>query len=133
MRDLVEVQLPDGQTMWVSVEAFDAPRDVGFGLGVPERVRDIPGIAEAARWAATNLLAGLRAVQPDRITAEFGLELAVGRTGIVAALCGVGGKAGIKVTMTWGPDSCPSPPEPTPAVAEPAAATDAADVDAALR
>lgn len=110
MRELVEVQLPDSRTMWVSVEAADVPRDVG----VSERIADIPGIAEATRWVAAELMAGLSAVKPDRITTEFGLELTLGNRGLVAALCGVGGKAGIKVTMTWGAE------EPAPAEAPPA-------------
>ena len=110
VRELVEVELPEGRTMWVSVEAADIPRDVGMA----ERIGELPGVADAARWVATELMAGLRAVKPDRVSAEFGLELALGNRGLVAAVCGVGGKAGIKVTMTWGADGPPDA-EPSPA------------------
>ncbi|MEV7815566.1 CU044_2847 family protein [Streptomyces flaveolus] len=39
--------------------------------------------------------------RPDGISVEFGLELAAGENGIVAALVGGSGKVAFKVTLSW--------------------------------
>ncbi|MFI6229658.1 CU044_2847 family protein [Micromonospora echinospora] len=100
MRELIEVQLPSGRSMWVTVEPEQESRDVGFG----ERVAQLPGLAEIVEWVSSGVTAGLRHAKPDRLTAELGVELAVGERGLVAALGGLGGKTAVKVTMSWGPE-----------------------------
>jgi hypothetical protein len=104
VRELVEVELPDGRVMWASVESPDGPRDVGLAA----RVSQLPGFPEVMEWVGTAVSAGLRSASPDQISVEFGVELAVGNGGIVAALGGVGAKAAVKVTMRWGGDEAVS-------------------------
>ncbi|BCL12294.1 MULTISPECIES: CU044_2847 family protein [Micromonospora] len=99
MRELIEVHLPSGRSMWVTVDSEQESRDVGFG----ERFAELPGLAEIVEWVTSGVTAGLRHAKPDRLTAELGVELAVGERGLVAALGGVGGKTAVKVTMSWGP------------------------------
>lgn len=98
MRELVEVELPSGHVMWATVESADVPRDVGLG----GRFSDLPGFAEILEWVGTGVATGLRQAKPDQVTAEFGVELAAGHSGLVAALGGIAGKAQLTVTMSWG-------------------------------
>ena len=112
MRKLVEVTLSDGHTMWANVEYPDgmsgAPggvSDVGLRTE-PTRIR---GFDEVLDWVGTNLAAAWRRAGPDRVTAEFGIELAVGHGGLVAALGGAGATATVKVTMSWGGDDSGPP------------------------
>ena len=113
MRELIEVQLPSGGTMWATVESDQGPRDVGFGA----RFAGLPGRPEIVEWVSSSVTAGLRHAMPDGVTTEFGVELAVGDKGLVAALGGVGAKTTVKVTLTWG-----QPPGKPATVAEPPAA-----------
>ncbi|MFG1951603.1 CU044_2847 family protein [Micromonospora sp. NPDC048830] len=99
MRELIEVRLPSGNTMWVTVDSDEESRDVGLR----ERFADLPGLAEIVDWVSSGVVAGLRHAKPDRLTVEFGVEMAVGERGLVAALGGIGGKTAVKVTMNWGP------------------------------
>lgn len=113
MRELIEVQLPSGRTMWATVDSEEEARDVGFGA----KVAGLPGFAEAVEFVTASMADGLRAVRPEGVSAEFGVELAVGERGLVAALCGTGGKATVKVTLTWGrtgPGPGEQPPAPEP-------------------
>ncbi|MGY0234394.1 CU044_2847 family protein [Longispora urticae] len=96
MRELVELEMPDGQVIWATVE--DAgPGDVGLLPGATT----LRGFAESLDSVATNVRAALAKAAPDETTVEFGLELAAGKNGVVAALAGVSGAATLKVTMTW--------------------------------
>jgi len=96
MHELVEVELPDGQVIWADVRPETGPRDVGLG----QRLK-LDGLSEVLRAVATNVQDGVRAVRPDELTVEFGVELAVTPQGLVAALSGASGKATVAVTMKW--------------------------------
>lgn len=96
--------------MWATVEAAEDARDVAMSTAFT----DLPGLSEIVEWVTSRVSAGLRQVKPDSVTAEVGVELAVGERGIVAALAGAGGKATVKVTVTWGGvDARPTPEQPT--------------------
>ena len=101
MSELIEVELPDGQVVWVRVAEDGGPRDVG----VWDRVHKLKGFTEALSGVAHNVRGGLAAIAPDETTVAFGLELAVGKDGLVAALAGVNGKATLTVTLSWKGDS----------------------------
>ena len=96
MHELVEVELPDGQVIWADVRPETGPRDVGLG----QRLK-LAGLSTVLRAVATNVQDGVRAVRPDEVTVEFGVELAVTPQGLVAALSGASGKATVAVTMKW--------------------------------
>jgi hypothetical protein len=114
--ELVEIELPDGRVMWARVESPAGPRDVGIGSKV-SKVSQVLGFTEALEWVGTNLTTGLGHLRPDHVIAEFGIELAFGQGGLVAALGGISGKGTVKVTLSWGGE-LPAP------VAEAAPASD---------
>jgi len=108
VRELIEVELPSGRTMWASVESDQGPRDVGFG----QKLAKLPGLSEIIEWVDAGVTASRRHVKPDGMTAEFGVELAVGHKGLVAALGGIGAKTTIKVSLTWGTPPAKAGAEP---------------------
>jgi hypothetical protein len=113
-QQLVELAMPDGQTVWAMVER-QGPRDTGLGEQVTQRIE---GFQESLRTVAANVRAAVATARPDEVGVEFGLELAAGKHGVVAALAGVGGKAAFKVTLKWtapGPDAG-EPAQPDPVV-----------------
>jgi hypothetical protein len=99
--------------MWAAVESDQEPRDVGFGA----KFQGLPGLPEIVEWVTSGVAAGLRGAKPDAVTTEFGVELAVGDKGLVAALGGLGAKTKVKVTLTWG--AAPGGPAEEPPSDEP--------------
>lgn len=99
MRNLVQVELPDGQLIWARIEA-DGPRDVAFD----QMPRVLKGLTETVRGVAANVRHGLREMSPDEVSVEFGVALAMSGDGLVAALAGVHGSASITVKLSWQAD-----------------------------
>ncbi|MGW4984120.1 CU044_2847 family protein [Streptomyces mirabilis] len=93
----IELAMPDGQMVWAMVER-QGPRDTGLGDQVAQRIE---GFQESLHAVAANVRAAVATARPDEVGVEFGLELAAGKHGVVAALTGVGGKAAFKVTLKW--------------------------------
>lgn len=105
MRDLIPVELADGTTVWALVDS-SGPSDVALGRAP----RVLKGLSEVVRGVATNVRDGLAAARPDEVSVEFGIELAVAETGLVAALAGLDGNVSMKVQLTWTSDAAaPSP------------------------
>ncbi|MDR3036417.1 MAG: hypothetical protein LBV78_25535 [Kitasatospora sp.] len=98
MQQLIELAMPDGQAVWALVDGPSGPRDTGLGEQLATRLE---GLQESLHAVATNVRSAVAAARPDEVAVEFGLELAAGRGGVVAALTGVGGKATFKVTLKW--------------------------------
>ncbi|MER5700696.1 CU044_2847 family protein [Micromonospora sp. NPDC002296] len=107
MRELVQVELPDGQIAWALIEN-EGVRDVAFGASL----LSLTGLSETLTAVATNVRRGVAAAQPDEVAVEFGLDLEFGGKGLVAALAGSSAKAALKVTLTWKPSG--RRPEATP-------------------
>ncbi|MFF4344496.1 CU044_2847 family protein [Kitasatospora sp. NPDC001540] len=118
MQQLVELAMPDGQTVWALVEGPSGPRDSGLGGQLATRLE---GLQESLHAVAANVRSAVAAARPDEVSVEFGLELAAGRGGVVAALTGVGGKATFKVALKWTADgpSAAQPPAEQPSAEEP--------------
>ncbi|MFF7977169.1 CU044_2847 family protein [Streptomyces sp. NPDC007905] len=113
-QQLIELAMPDGQMVWAMVER-QGPRDTGLGDQVVQRIE---GFQESLHALAANVRTAVATARPDEVGIEFGLELAAGKHGVVAALTGVGGKATFKVTLKWtatGPDLV-QPQQPDPVV-----------------
>lgn len=100
MSDLAQVRLPSGEVVWARVAVDDeGPVDVGFA----DRggIYDLEGLAETVSGVAETVRQGLRRVQPDEVTVQFGIEVS-GKTGkIVSALAEAGTKATLTVTLNW--------------------------------
>ncbi|MFD7735783.1 CU044_2847 family protein [Kitasatospora phosalacinea] len=97
-QQLIELAMPDGQTVWALVDGPSGPRDSGLGDQLATRLE---GLQESLHAVAANVRSAVAAARPDEVSVEFGLELAAGRGGVVAALTGVGGKATFKVALKW--------------------------------
>lgn len=102
MSQLVQLEMPDGQLVWAMIEDSRGPSDAGIGEAVIEKLH---GFHESLHALATNVRSAVAAAQPEEVTVEFGLELAVGKGGVFAALVGAGGTASTKVTLKWAGDS----------------------------
>lgn len=116
----IELAMPDGQVVWAMVER-QGPRDTGFGEQVAQRIE---GFQQSLHAVAENVRAAVATARPEEVSVEFGLELAAGKHGVVAALTGIGGKATFKVAMKWttpAPNATPSSQAAT-VVAAPASA-----------
>ncbi|MCB5167506.1 hypothetical protein LG634_22085 [Streptomyces bambusae] len=102
MSEIVEVQTPDGGTLWVRVEDDGAggPVDASFG-SVKHRLDDLPQTLEAV---AGTVRAGLRKAAPDEVTVEFGIELSLKSGLLVSVVTASSGKANLKVSATWRKD-----------------------------
>ena len=98
MTELIQARLPDGEVIWVLFDD-DGPADVGL----TDRLVPLTGLTEAVRGLVANVQKGLDGVRPDGLTVEFGLDLGLAETGIVAALVGGQANASIKVTASWTP------------------------------
>ncbi|MGW5481524.1 CU044_2847 family protein [Streptomyces sp. NPDC004008] len=93
----IELAMPDGQVVWAMVER-QGPRDTGLGDQATQRIE---GFQQSLHAVAENVRAAVATARPEEVSVEFGLELAAGKHGVVAALTGVGGKATFKVAMKW--------------------------------
>lgn len=113
----VELTMPDGQTVWAMVER-QGVRDTGLGDQVAQRVE---GFRESLHTVAENVRAAVATTRPGEVSVEFGLELAAGKHGVVAAITGVGGKATFKVALKWTASELAqaAPPQPEPAAVPP--------------
>ncbi|MGW2418271.1 CU044_2847 family protein [Streptomyces sp. NPDC001709] len=107
MSQLVRLQMPDDQVMWATVDEVDGPSDSGLGERITEKLE---GFHESLQTIAGNVRSAVASARPDEISVEFGLELAAGENGIVAALVGGSGKAAFKVTLTWTGQGLPVTP-----------------------
>ncbi|MGG8410203.1 CU044_2847 family protein [Streptomyces sp. 12297] len=133
MSEIVEVQTPDGGTLWVRVEDEGGPRDTSF-TGVRHRLDDLP---ETLATVVATVRSGLRSAAPDELTLEFGIELSLKSGLLVSVVTASGGKATLKVSATWrrngdavaSAQSAESAETPEPAeTAEPAGAAETARV-----
>ncbi|MCF1598708.1 CU044_2847 family protein [Streptomyces muensis] len=94
----MEVQLPDGQAIWAQIESPGGPQDSGLFDGGARALR---GFDTTLRSVAANVRDAVAQAAPGEVSVEFGLELALGKEGLVAALAGVSGTAAVKVTLSW--------------------------------
>jgi NTP-dependent ternary system trypsin peptidase co-occuring protein len=93
----VKVELPTGDIVWAQVEN-SGPADVAVGgllkLDAEQLRTTVRGVSESLRSA-------LEDVVPDQVQIEFGIELAVKTGKLTSVLAEAGGKAAVKVTLTW--------------------------------
>ncbi|MEU0601646.1 CU044_2847 family protein [Streptomyces sp. NPDC006393] len=107
MSDLVQAIMPDGSSLWVRAgDEETGPTDTGFGPSVPRRLEDLPQTLETV---TRSVRAGLRSAAPDEVSLEFGIELAAKSGHLVSVLTDLGGKATLKVNVTWRKGEEPRP------------------------
>ncbi|MBZ6285589.1 CU044_2847 family protein [Streptomyces olivaceus] len=127
---VARVVLPDGTPVWARISGaaeLPAPRgqlsfsDTGFAERVEAGVESLHSLVTGV---ARSLAEPLRAVRPDEVSVQFGIELTAKAGKVVGLLADGETKAGITVTLTWNggpPDpnaSDPSPSDPSPSDAD---------------
>ncbi|MFD7691265.1 CU044_2847 family protein [Streptomyces sp. NPDC059781] len=118
MSQLVRLRMPDEQVIWATVDEGDGPSDSGLGERITERLE---GFQESLQAVASNVRNAVAKARPDEVSVEFGLELAAGENGLVAALAGGSGKAAFKVTLSWKGEPATVTPVVPPQPAQPPA------------
>jgi len=96
-RSIVEVELPNGAT--ALVEAVDA------GGGAVKAGRDgksdLSAVMGALEGMSVAVKSALAKAAPDKVSVEFGLELAIKSGALTAMLVGAEGNASLRVTLEW--------------------------------
>ncbi|MFE0181848.1 CU044_2847 family protein [Streptomyces olivaceus] len=111
---VARVVLPDGTPVWARISGaaeLPAPRgqlsfsDTGFAERVEAGVESLHSLVTGV---ARSLAEPLRAVRPDEVSVQFGIELTAKAGKVVGLLADGETKAGITVTLTWNG----GPPDP---------------------
>lgn len=118
---VARIALPDGTPVWARISGageLSAPSgrlsysDTGFTERVEASVESLHALVTGV---ARSLAEPLRAVRPDEVSVEFGIELTAKAGKVVGLLADGEAKAGITVTLTWhtGPPDLDTPPPTT--------------------
>jgi hypothetical protein len=119
---VARIALPDGTPVWARISGageLSAPSgrlsysDTGFAERVEASVESLHALVTGV---ARSLAEPLRAVRPDEVSVEFGIELTAKAGKVVGLLADGEAKAGITVTLTWnsGPPDLDAPPDDDP-------------------
>lgn len=95
---IVEVELPNGVT--ALVHAADA--DGGAVKAARAGKFDLSAVMGTLEGMSVAVKSALAKAAPDKVTAEFGLDLAVKSGALTTLLVGGGGNASLTVTLEWG-------------------------------
>ncbi|MFJ6636300.1 CU044_2847 family protein [Streptomyces sp. NPDC091376] len=116
---ITRIVLPDGTPVWARISGAEelvrpGPQgstggtatppgglsysDTGFAEQVQARVESLQGVVTGV---ARSLAEPLRAVRPDEVSVEFGIELTAKAGRVVGLLADGEAKGAIKVTLTW--------------------------------
>ncbi|MEW1722263.1 CU044_2847 family protein [Streptomyces sp. NPDC093109] len=127
---VTRIEMPDGTPVWARISGaaeLERPSggltysDTGFAEQVQARVESLHSVVTSV---ARSLAGPLRAVRPDEVSVEFGIELTAKAGRVVGLLADGEAKGGITVTLTWtggGPpaDLTEPPDVPSQAAAPP--------------
>ncbi|MGW1104991.1 CU044_2847 family protein [Streptomyces sp. NPDC002540] len=120
---ITRIEMPDGTPVWARISGAEelaepvrgpAFTDIGyedFAERVQARVESLQAVVTSV---ARSLAEPLRAVRPDEVSVEFGIELTAKAGKVVGLLADGEAKGGIKVTLTWNGGGPPVDP-PIPA------------------
>ncbi|MFJ9709207.1 CU044_2847 family protein [Streptomyces sp. NPDC101234] len=112
---IARVRLPDGTPVWARIsgaEELTVPTgelsytDTGFAERVEASVESLHSLVNGV---ARSLAEPLRAVRPDEVSVEFGIELTAKAGKVVGLLADGEAKAAITVTLTWHGGGPPDP------------------------
>jgi hypothetical protein len=127
---IARIEMPDGTPVWARIsgaEELAVPSgelsytDTGFTDRVEAQVESLHSVITGV---ARSLAGPLRAVRPDEVSVEFGIELTAKAGKVVGLLADGEAKAGITVTLTWnGGPPPPGTPDGTPGTLEATAGT----------
>jgi hypothetical protein len=113
--ELVQVLLPSGDTVWVSVEAAGPTARSGVAGPVDVGLRDqvawavaavkLSGFTETICGVVSSVRAALEEHRPDSFEVEFGIAISAQTGGMLSVLASAGGSAQVKVRATWTGDA----------------------------
>jgi hypothetical protein len=117
---VARIELPDGTPVWARISGADElavpPGELSYtDTGFAERVEaSVESLHSLVTGVARSLAGPLRAVRPDEVSVEFGIELTAKAGKVVGLLADGEAKAGITVTLTWNGGGPPDPTVPVP-------------------
>ncbi|WP_237694670.1 CU044_2847 family protein, partial [Streptomyces sp. SID2563] len=109
---ITRIELPDGTPVWARIsgaEELTGPgpgggptyTDTGFGDFADQVQARVESLHSVVTGVARSLAVPLRAVRPDEVSVEFGIELTAKAGKIVGLLADGEAKGAITVTLTW--------------------------------
>lgn len=108
---ITRIEMPDGTPVWARIsgaEELDRPEpggltftDTGFGNLTDQVQARVESLHSVVTSVARSLAVPLRAVRPDEVSVEFGIELTAKSGKVVGLLADGEAKGAIKVTLTW--------------------------------
>ncbi|MFF2405784.1 CU044_2847 family protein [Streptomyces sp. NPDC058092] len=119
---ITRIEMPDGTPVWARISGAEelakpargpAFTDIGYGDFAEQVQARVESLQAVVTSVARSLAEPLRAVRPDEVSVEFGIELTAKAGKVVGLLADGEAKGGIKVTLTWnggGPPADPSIP-----------------------
>ncbi|MFF8915205.1 CU044_2847 family protein [Streptomyces sp. NPDC015032] len=147
---ITRIEMPDGTPVWARISGAEelakpargpAFTDIGYGDFADQVQARVESLQAVVTSVARSLAEPLRAVRPDEVSVEFGIELTAKAGKVVGLLADGEAKGGITVTLTWTgggppvdpaipaqsgargagqPSPHPAPPVPPPPSAPPA-------------
>ncbi|WP_327369818.1 CU044_2847 family protein [Streptomyces sp. NBC_01217] len=126
---ITRIEMPDGTPVWARISGAEelaeparGPEftDIGYGAIADQVQARVESLQAVVTSVARSLAEPLRAVRPDEVSVEFGIELTAKAGKVVGLLADGEAKGGIKVTLTWsggGPPVDPPVDPPIPAQA----------------
>ncbi|WP_329194595.1 CU044_2847 family protein [Streptomyces sp. NBC_01435] len=117
---MTRIEMPDGTEVWARISGAEelartgsGPSFADIGAGdiadrVQARVESLHGVVTSV---ARSLAEPLRAVRPDEVSVEFGIELTAKAGKVVGLLADGEAKGSIKVTLTWNGGGPPLDPQ----------------------
>ncbi|MFJ4330147.1 MULTISPECIES: CU044_2847 family protein [unclassified Streptomyces] len=133
---VTRIVLPDGTPVWARISgAAELPAPSGqlsfSDTGFTERIEaSVESLNALVTGVARSLAEPLRAVRPDEVSVQFGIELTAKAGKVVGLLADGEAKAGISVTLTWNG----GPPDPSaPGAGAPGGEPPDATADASAR
>ncbi|MFH8519406.1 CU044_2847 family protein [Streptomyces gelaticus] len=117
---ITRIEMPDGTEVWARISGAEelaqpgsGPSFTDIGAGniadrVQARVESLQGVVTSV---ARSLAEPLRAVRPDEVSVEFGIELTAKSGKVVGLLADGETKGSIKVTLTWNGGGPPLEPQ----------------------
>ncbi|MFF9071120.1 CU044_2847 family protein [Streptomyces sp. NPDC014646] len=119
---IARIEMPDGTPVWARVSGAEeltrpargpAFTDIGYADFVDQVQARVESLNAVVTSVARSLAEPLRAVRPDEVSVEFGIELTAKAGKVVGLLADGEAKGGITVTLTWhggGPPVEPASP-----------------------
>ncbi|MEU6349549.1 CU044_2847 family protein [Streptomyces sp. NPDC047072] len=104
---VVRIALPDGTPVWARISGAEGlaepPGQLSYSdVGFTERVEaSVESLHALITGVARSLAGPVRAVRPDEVSVEFGIELTAKAGKVVGLLADGEAKAAITVTLTW--------------------------------